>query len=256
MVGHPLSRAIRKLLRRVSVPPSAGVTDAELLDRFIQWRDEAAFETLLWRHGPMVLSVCRRMLGHEADSEDSFQAVFLVFCRRAASISKRHSLGSWLYKVTYRICLRMRTGRSRRRPGATYFHEPAVAEVVSDFERREIRHVLDEELNRLPERYRAPIVLHYLEEKTVEQIAEELRWHAGTVCSRLARARKLLHLRLVRRGMTISTGTMAALIAPSASPDCLRSFCAVQSSHFEQGAPQVRPNSWPEISCAARRSTA
>jgi RNA polymerase sigma factor (sigma-70 family) len=216
MVGHPLSRAIRKLLRRVSVPPSAGVTDAELLDRFVQWRDEAAFETLLLRHGPTVLGVCRRTLRHKADSEDCFQAVFLVFCRRAATISKRHSLGSWLYKVAFRICLRMRAARSRQSAAPANVHEPAAIETVSDSEHWELRRVLDEELNRLPERYRAPLILHYLEEKTVAQVGLELGWHPGTVCSRLARGKELLRLRLSRRGVTLSAAAMAAAMAPSA----------------------------------------
>jgi len=145
------------------VAPSVEVSDAELLERFVRFRDEVAIETLLWRHGPMVLTTCRRLLDHHADSEDCFQATFLVLCRRAGRITKRRSVGSWLYKVAYRICLRLRAARLRQPVCSPEVPERAAAETVPDIERRELRSLLDAELNRLPERYRAPLVLHYLE---------------------------------------------------------------------------------------------
>jgi RNA polymerase sigma factor (sigma-70 family) len=221
MLGDPLGRAIRRLLRRVSTAPGVDVSDAELLERFVRSRDQAAIETLLWRHGPMVLTTCRRMLGHHADSEDCFQATFLVLCRRAGTIAKRRSVGSWLYKVAYRICLRERAAR-RRRPGSSPgAAEPVAAETVSDMELRELRFILDEELNRLPERYRAPLVLHYLESKTVEQTAQELGWAQGTVSSRLARGKELLRVRQVRRGATLSVASASALLGRQAASAAL-----------------------------------
>jgi RNA polymerase sigma factor (sigma-70 family) len=217
MVGDPLGTAIGRLLRQVSAGPSQGATDAELLERFVRLRDEAALETLLWRHGPMVLNTCRRLLGHWTDSEDCFQATFLVLCRRAGTISKRQSLGSWLHKVAYRICLRVRVARARQPVGVAAAPEPSAPVTVSELERRELRAVLDEELSHLAEKYRAPLVLHYLEGKTVEQAARELGWRQGTVCSRLARGKDLLGVRLSKRGVTLSAGTLAAALAQEAA---------------------------------------
>jgi RNA polymerase sigma factor (sigma-70 family) len=213
MLSDPLGMALRRLLHRVSVAPSAGVSDAELLERFVHCRDQAAIETLLWRHGPIVLTTCRRMLGHHADSEDCFQATFLVLCRRASTIAKRQCLGSWLYKVAYRVCLRVRAARLRQPVWSPETAEQVATETESDIERRELRFILDKELNRLPERYRAPLVLHYLEGKTVEQTAQELGWPQGTVSSRLARGKELLRVRLVGRGLTLSAATATAALA-------------------------------------------
>jgi RNA polymerase sigma factor (sigma-70 family) len=213
MMIDPLGTAIRRLLRRVSAAPSAGLGDAELLERFVRSRDEAAIETLLWRHGPMVLSTCRRLLNHHADSEDCFQATFLVLCRRAGTIAKRQSVGSWLHKVAYRICLRARARRSRRPVSAAEVGELPAAETVTPIEQEELRGLLDRELRRLPERYRAPLILHYLEEKTVEQVAQELGWRPGTVSSRLARGKELLRVRLAGRDLTLSAGAATAALA-------------------------------------------
>jgi RNA polymerase sigma factor (sigma-70 family) len=217
MMSDPLGTAIRRLLRRVLVAPSADLSDAELLERFVRSRDKAAIETLLWRHGPMVWATCRRLLDHHADSEDCFQATFLVLCRRAATIAKRQSVGSWLYKVAYRICLRARAGRSRRPILAAEFGELEAAQTGSALEQVELRSVLDKELHRLPERYRAPLLLHYLEEKTVEQVAHELGWRPGTVCSRLARGKELLRVRLTGRGLTLSASAAIAALASATS---------------------------------------
>ena len=213
MGGDPLRMAIGRLFRRVLAAPSTGVSDAELLERFVRSRDEAAIETVLWRHGPMVMSVCRRMLGNEADSEDCFQAVFLVLCRKAAAIAKRPSLGCWLYKVAYRICLRARAARSRLPVPAAEIDAPAAVETMTIAEREELRLLLDDALRHLPERYRAPLVLHYLEQKTVAQVSQELGWRPGTVSSRLARGKEMLRLRLAGRGWALSAGAATAALA-------------------------------------------
>ncbi len=212
MMSDPLGTVIRRLLRRVSAAPGAGLSDAELLERFVRSRDEAALETLVYRHGPMVWTTCRRLLHHDADSEDCFQATFLVLCRRAGTIAKRQSVASWLYRVAYRICLRARAGRSRRPVSAAEVGDLPAAETVAAIEQEELRDLLDEELHRLPERYRAPLLLHYLEEKTVEQVARELGWRPGTVSSRLARGKALLRVRLAGRGLTLSAGAAAAAL--------------------------------------------
>jgi RNA polymerase sigma factor (sigma-70 family) len=211
--GNPLRTAIRRLLRRLAPPVGISVSDAELLDRFVQSQDPAAIETLLWRHGPMVLRTCWRLLGSLPDAEDCFQATFLVLCRKAHSIVQSQSLGGWLYKVAYRICLRARAARRRQPMELPAGVEPVAAESTFPLAWQELRTVLDEELNRLPEKYRAPLVLHYLEGKTVEQVAAELGWPYGTVCARLTRGKNQLSTRLTKRGLALSAGTIAAALA-------------------------------------------
>src|SRR5262249_10908174 len=217
MIGDPLGTAIRRLLGRVSSSPAQGTSDADLLERFVRHRDEAAIEALLWRHGPMVLSVCRRTTRNEADSEDCFQAVFLVFCRRASTIAKRKSIASWLYKVAYRISLRACAARARQPAQSAILPELPAGKTVTEIEECELRQILDEELNHLPERYRAPLVLRYLEGKTVEQTTQELGWRPGTVSSRLARGKELLRVRLGRHGLILTIAAVTSGLLPAAT---------------------------------------
>jgi DNA-directed RNA polymerase specialized sigma24 family protein len=111
MATEQLHTLLRQLRRLAVSRESSGLSDAQLLERFVAARDEAAFEVLVWRHGPMVLSMCRRVLRHEQDAEDSFQATFLALARKASSIGKRQALASWLYKVAFRIALEAKRGR-------------------------------------------------------------------------------------------------------------------------------------------------
>jgi RNA polymerase sigma factor (sigma-70 family) len=192
-----------------------GLTDGQLLESFLARREEAAFEALVRRHGPMVLSVCRRVLRHAQDAEDAFQATFLVLVRKAASIQPRELVGNWLYGVAYRTALKARTSTARRRAREREFWEmprpEAREETGSDW-----RPVLDRELNRLPDKYRTLIVLGDLEGKSRKEMARHLDLPEGTVSSRLARARRLLARRMARHGLTLSGGALAAVIAPSA----------------------------------------
>ena len=184
-------------------------------------RDEAAFEAIVNLHGPMVLSLCRRFLRDPRDIEDAFQATFLVLARKAGSIRNREVLSSWLYGVAYRIAVRSRAEVLRRRSvetGVTLLDDRTV---VAARDVDEIGPVLDQELSRLPEKYRAPIVLCYLKEQTHDQAAAELRWPVGTVRSRLARGRELLKQRLTRRGCSPATAMLIA--GPGGS---IRSFTA------------------------------
>jgi RNA polymerase sigma factor (sigma-70 family) len=158
-----------------------------LLQRFLDTRDEAAFEVLIWRHGPMVWNVCRCLLHHPHDAEDAFQATFLAFVRKAGSIREPGSLASWLYKVAYRIALRVRGKTAYRAQHESHEVEMLPAEPASSQDIwQSLGPVLDEELSRLPTKYRLPLVLCYLEGKTTDEVAQELGWPRGTVATRLA----------------------------------------------------------------------
>jgi RNA polymerase sigma factor (sigma-70 family) len=193
-----------------------GPTDGQLLARFVASRDEASFATLVRRHGPMVLGVCRRLLGDFHEAEDAFQATFLVLARKAAAIVKRESVGCWLYGVADRTAREASVRSARRRARERPMHElpqPAVAPAeVQDW-----RPLLDGELNRLPEKYRAAIVLCDLEGSPRREAARLLQLPEGTLSSRLTTGRKLLAKRLARCGVTLSGGALAAAVAPGAA---------------------------------------
>jgi RNA polymerase sigma factor (sigma-70 family) len=174
MAGRQLATVIRGILGRMTAKNSPALTDDALLHRFIGHADELAFETLMWRHGPMVLATCRRMLANLDDAEDAFQGTFVVLFRKAGSIRKRVSLGSWLYKVAYRICLhaQARSARQPRNAGAAL--EAVAPDCGPDAVRQEFLPILDKELHRLAEKHRAVLILHYLEGKKLEQVAHEL----------------------------------------------------------------------------------
>ncbi len=195
--------------------------DAELLARFVRQRDEAAFEALVHRHGPMVWSVCRRLLTRTEDAEDAFQAAFVVLLRRAGSIRDGSLLGNWLYGVAYRVAVRARARAARRaaREQQGRRTEPAATatETTTDWQQ-----LLHDEVFRLPEKYRRPIVMCYLNGQTNEEAAAALGWPVGTVKGRLSRARELLRVRLARRGVCLAgaalTGTLSAARLDGAVP--------------------------------------
>ena len=189
----------------------AGLGDAELLERYLTHRDEAAFETLVNVHGPMVLGLCRRMLREPKDVEDAFQATFLVLVRKAPAIRDRELLANWLYGVAYRIASRARSDVMRRRGreiAVANLEAPVNAEATDI---AEIAPVLDRELNRLPRNYRTALVCCYLGGQTHEQTAKALGCPVGTVRSRIARGRDMLRKRLTRLGYAPS----AAFLGPA-----------------------------------------
>lgn len=190
-----------------------GLTDGQLLERFAGSHDETAFTALVERHGPMVLHVCRGVLNDPHDAQDAFQAAFLVLARKAGSIRKRESVASWLHGVAYRIASSARSAASRRRRHEHGYAEMAVAtySVAGDLD--DLKTMLHEEIWRLPQRYRAAIVLCYFEGLTHEQAARQLGWPVGTVRSRLARGRERLRRQLTRRGLAPALG--AGLTASS-----------------------------------------
>jgi RNA polymerase sigma factor (sigma-70 family) len=202
-------------LRRVAAPQDAAAApDGLLVERFATRRDEAAFAALVQRHGPLVWGVCRRVLGRDPDAEDAFQATFLVLARKAGAIGKRASVRSWLYSVAYRVAVRARATAARRQAREKPVAElPAAAVPPHDPGGQELRAILDEEVSRLPERQRLPVILCYLEGKTNDEAAQELGCPRGTVATHLARARQRLRGRLARRGVALGAVIVAAVPA-------------------------------------------
>ncbi|MGE3804565.1 MAG: RNA polymerase sigma factor [Gemmataceae bacterium] len=203
-----MSRAIQSLRIWLTPPSPVAESDGDLLDRFVLHGEEAAFALLVQRHGPMIFNVCRRVLLHEQDAEDAYQATFVVLARRAAALDRRGSLASWLYKVAYHAALKMRELAAKRRETAM----KDVTALAAPGDWAELRPVLDAELDRLPDKYRAPVLLCYLQGLSNEEAARQLDWPVGTVKGRLARARDLLRGRLARRGVTLSATAIAALV--------------------------------------------
>jgi polysaccharide biosynthesis/export protein len=198
---------------------AGGLSDRQLLEQFAGRRDassEAAFEVLVLRHGPMVLRVCRNVLGDSTDAEDAFQATFLVLVRRCGSIRRFESLGSWLYGVACRVAARARVDAAKRRSAERHGALRVVQAVDSggagEPDRAEFGTVIQEEVRRLPENYRAVVALCYWEGLTQEQAAIQLGCPLGTVRSRLARARNRLHRRLTRRGLAPLAGSVASVL--------------------------------------------
>jgi RNA polymerase sigma factor (sigma-70 family) len=209
--------SLRDFLDGLRREAAADQTDAQLLERYVVLRDEAAFAALLCRHGPMVLGVCRRLLSNPDDGEDAFQATFLVLVRKAASIRPREMLAAWLYGVAYRAALKARTAAARR--GARERQVPDLPEPasVADGVWHDLLPVLDRELSLLPEKYRLAVVLCDLEGRTRKEAAAQLGWPEGTVAGRLAEGRALLGRRLRRHGVPCSGGMLAVVLSPNAA---------------------------------------
>src|SRR6266852_4409335 len=203
---------LRALIGRQSAQSAASHADGALLDRFLTDHDEVAFATLLQRHGPLVLSVCRRVLGDGPDAEDAFQATFLVLVRRARSLDRTQPLGPWLFGVAQKIAVRAQSDAARRHAREKQGINMALLDHATEQSWNDLRPVLDEELAKLPEKYRAPLVLCDLQGKTHEQAALELGWPVGSMSRRLSRGRELLRKRLVKRGLTLSAGVLAAAL--------------------------------------------
>jgi RNA polymerase sigma factor (sigma-70 family) len=205
-----MGQVLHHLRRAVVLRDGAGLSDGELLERFRSRRDEAAFAALVRRHGPLVMGVCRRVLGHRQDAEDAFQATFLVLVRKAAALTARESLAPWLYGVAYNTARKARAAAAKRRRRERQVPDlPEPAAVPHDLW-NELQAGLDRELSRLPAKYRVAIVLCDLEGKSHKEAAGQLGWPQGTLSGRLARARGLLAKRLARRGLALSAGSLAA----------------------------------------------
>ena len=202
-------------LRTLFVSGTLGrLEDVQLLDRYVGENDEGAFETLVTRHGPMVWGVCKRVLGNHQDAEDAFQATFLILARRAPSIRPREMLGNWLYGVAYRTASKARSTRFKRNARETTVNELPEPIVGARNVHDDLGDRLDHELTRLPEKYRVPIILCDLQEKSHKDAAILLGWPIGTVSGRLSRGRTLLAKRLRRDEPTPSGSALALLLSP------------------------------------------
>lgn len=243
MPSAPLGTLMRQIRRLIGSEPLGDATDAQLLEQFRAQQDEAAFTALVQRYGPLVLGVCRRVLHDSHEAEDAFQATFFVLARRAPAIRNPGSLPSWLHGAAVRVAQRARLGKIRRQTIETQVPTMAGADAQAYREpeardqdapsaacHRELRSVLDEELAQLPDKYRLPMVLCYLEGKTNEEAARQLGWTKGTVSGQLARARDLLRTRLVRRGLVFPAGVLAVALEETAAPAAAVPVSLVEST--------------------------
>jgi RNA polymerase sigma factor (sigma-70 family) len=227
-------------IRRLLDPSALDLgSDAALLSRFVEARDEESFAVLVARHGPMVLRLCRRVLGDAHAAEDACQATFLVLARKAGDIRHAEALAAWLHGVAYRLALKGRAGEARRQQAETRSLQIASSSPIdplAEVSGRELLAILDAELQRLPERYRLPLILCCLEGRSQPEAARLLGWTAGSVKGRLERGRAKLHQRLLRRGLTLPTallaleaaqGTATARMPVALTASVLRSAAAV-----------------------------
>lgn len=240
-VTQSLSTSLHHLNRSLLVADLADLSDADLVGRFAARRDEAAFAALVRRHGALVLGVCRRVLRHDQDAVDAFQATFLVFAREATSLRQAGAVGSWLYGVAFNVARRAKTARERRaikEQEAASQRSATTSEVVPD----DLRNVLDRELTALPEKYRAAVVLCDLMGQTAEQAASGVGCPPKTLGTRLARGRALLARRLARRGVGLSACMTAAALTPVATavpPKLIESTVQLAANPAVVAAPAI-----------------
>jgi RNA polymerase sigma factor (sigma-70 family) len=205
--------ALKDMNRLFGEGTLAGRPDAQLLERFILQRDEAAFAALVARHGPMVLGTCRAVLHDPDASEDAFQATFLVLVRKAGSIRGHEALGGWLHRVAYRAAIQANRAASRRRAEERKAAVMKALTTATTEMRDDFRALIHAEIERLPEALRLPVVLCDLEGLSREQAADELNWTEGTLRGRLARGRARLRARLVRCGAAPTAGAVTLALA-------------------------------------------
>jgi RNA polymerase sigma factor (sigma-70 family) len=216
-----LTTLIQNLRKSAILRDGESLTDAELLSAFISHRDETTFEVLVRRHGPMVLGVCRRLLGNVQDAEDAFQATFIVLVRKGASVVPREAVGNWLYGVAFRTALAARRASLQRGAKEKQVKDMPHPQVDSGESWEGLQPLLDQELNGLPDKYRLPLVLCDMEGRTRREVARELKIPDGTLSNRLATARKLLAKRLARHGIAYSGGAIATILSQNAVSACV-----------------------------------
>ncbi len=216
MANGQLGTVLRYVRQLVGTQEIGDRTDGQLLEAFADRHEAGSLETLVLRHAPLVWGVCRRVLRDAHEAEDVFQATFLVLVKKAATLDQRGSLGNWLYTVAYHLALKARMKAARQPTSAAEAADMAQTE-RSDTDSEELRAVLDEELHRLPAKYRGPVVLCYLQGKTNEEAARELGYPPGSMSYYLGRGRERLRERLRRRGLSVAPALLAPILAESAT---------------------------------------
>jgi RNA polymerase sigma factor (sigma-70 family) len=239
MATSQMSGVLQHLRRAVLLRDGAGLTDGQLLTDYINRHDEAALAALVQRHGPMVWGVCRRVLRNHHDAEDAFQATFLVLVRKAASIASRELLANWLYGVAHQTARKARATAAKRKGRERQVMDMPEPAGVEQDPWNDLQPLLDQELSRLPDIYRAVIVLCDLEGKTRKEAARRFDLPEGTVGSRLTRGRVMLAKRLTRRGVALSAGALAAVlmqnVASAGAPISVVSYTIKAASLFAAG---------------------
>jgi RNA polymerase sigma factor (sigma-70 family) len=243
MATAEMDTVIWHLRRAVLRQDGAGWTDGQLLASFIDHKDEAAFEALVHRHGPMVFGVCRRVVGNQHDAEDAFQATFLVLARKSSSVRPRERLANWLHGVALRTAMKAKTMTAKRRGREKQVTAMPEPEAPQQGQWRDLQPLLDQELSGLPENYRLPILLCDLEGKRIKEAAQQLGWPQGTLAGRLARGRKLLAKRLASRGVVLSAGSVATAVSQNVAsagvPISLMSSTVKAATMFAAGQATV-----------------
>jgi RNA polymerase sigma factor (sigma-70 family) len=230
VMPEPL-RAVLDYVKRISLAQEMRTwADAELLQRFVSERNEAAFSALVHRHGPMVMSVCCRLLGDVCDAEDAFQATFMVLVRKAGSLGNSVPLGGWLYAVAQRVALKARAKAAVKRKRLRGLTDMDLAESLDELTWQELRPLLDEEVGRLPAKYRTPVVLCYFQGKSHDVAAQELGCPRKTVTNRLARARELLRGQLTRRGIALSAAALTTALVEKSIGTAVGAMLAIKTA--------------------------
>jgi RNA polymerase sigma factor (sigma-70 family) len=239
MTQRPLQNVVHFARRMAEAAQDSAPPDAEALQHFALYHEDESFGLLVERHGSMVWGVCRRVLANFQDAEDCFQAAFLVLARKASTLQQDASLGAWLHRVTYRLALRIKATAARRKTAEGRAMTMNSATSKSDPCRNDLRELLDQELEQLPQIYRVVLVLCYLEGKSNAEAAKALNWPLGTVKGRLTRGRELLRGRLEKRGLALSGAVLAALltdnVACAAVPRILFDATTIAAGAFAMG---------------------
>lgn len=228
----PAGAVLEHLRRQAAAEAMGHLADGQLMERFLATGEEAAFAALLYRHGPMVWRTCQRILRHRHNAEDVFQATFLTLARRAAAIRKRASVACWLHGVCYRLAHRLQAELARKPPVTAGEADSSTPDPTNQACMNEVQAALDDELARMSEKYRLPLVLCYLEGKTRDEGALHLGWSLSTLKRRLERGRQMLAARLKRRGLSLGVVLVSATLLENAAavavpPTLLSSTCKI-----------------------------
>jgi RNA polymerase sigma factor (sigma-70 family) len=254
MAHAQLDHVARHIRRLRAYQAVCGKSDRELLQAISLRNDEAAFVALVRRHGPLVLGVCRQVLGHEHDAEDAFQATFLILAQKSASIRKGEALASWLHGVAHYTAMKAKTSAAKRRVHEARARATTPRDPSSEAACRELQVAINEEIQRLPARYRDPFVLCFLEGQSRAEAARQLGLAEGTVWSRLARARRRLQAQLARRGVALGAVLCAiGLGRPTAAVPAMLVNCTTKAAlSFAAGKAMAADLVFPQVADLAK----